>query len=410
MPAMSADPHPHIDLREPLPGDVLRRVSRGLAAYRNYPVFSWPWLGKRTLLFGLPLGSLGALTGLATYADRGDLRAAVSVTVNFVLGFVLMITIGPFLATVVRHRRWPPRRERIFVVLALVVGLVTSFIVDTVTSAGIERGLGRRRDGTPADTAKPAVELPAPLNALNLLVLVVGYGLLGGGLAVRSYLTEHRRLAEARRERELVELRAQKQSVDMRLGVLQAQIEPHFLFNTLASVRSLVAVDPVRAESTIDALVDYLRATIPRLRDGAAQMDSTLGQQLEICDSYLKLMQVRMGNRLRYEIDLDPALRARAFPPLLLINLVENAVKHGIEPKAGPGHIWLRSRSDAHSLEVSVSDDGVGLGDGFGDGVGLRNVREQLRARYGPGASCSLSRRPDTGTVARIVVPAEAEA
>jgi signal transduction histidine kinase len=410
MPAMSADPHPHIDLREPLPGEVLRRVSRGLAAYRNYPVFSWPWLGKRTLLIALAVGSLGVLSGLGAYADRRDPRAALSVALNLTLAFVLIATLGPLLATVVRHRGFRFRTERVLVLLALLVGMGASFFADAFASGEIRRGLGQKPAPAAVETVRPATAPSPALGALNVVVLVLVYGILGGGLAMRSYLTEHRRLAEARRERELVELRAQKQSVDMRLGVLQAQIEPHFLFNTLASVRSLVAVDPVRAASTIDALVDYLRATIPRLRDGAAQMDSTLGQQLEICDSYLKLMQVRMGNRLRYEIDLDPALRARAFPPLLLINLVENAVKHGIEPKAGPGHIWLRARSDAQSLEVSVSDDGVGLGDGFGDGVGLRNVREQLRARYGPGASCSLSRRPDTGTVARIVVPAEAEA
>ena len=243
--------------------------------------------------------------------------------------------------------------------------------------------------------------------ALNLAVLVVIYGVLGGGLAVGSYFGEPRRLRELQREQELARLRAEKQQVDLRLGVLQAQVEPHFLFNTLASVRSLVGTDPARAQSTIDALVDYLRATIPRLRDGAAGLDSTLGQQLEICDSYLRLMQARMGGRLDYQITVEPGLTGAPFPPLLLINLVENAIKHGIEPRPGPGRISLRAQGNDRRLTVTVVDDGLGLRDGMGHGVGLSNVREQLRVRYGDRGSCSLTGGPGGGTTACIEIPRE---
>jgi sensor histidine kinase YesM len=193
--------------------------------------------------------------------------------------------------------------------------------------------------------------------------------------------------------------------------VLQAQVEPHFLFNTLASVRSLIPADPGRAQSTIDALVDYLRATIPRLRDDAAQADSgissTLGQQLEICESYLRLMQVRMGDRLSYQIDVPAGERATSFPPLLLITLVENAVKHGIEPRPGPGRIVIRIVRQAGRLTVTVQDDGQGLRDGFGTGVGLGNVREQLLVRYGERARVTLSGAAGGGTVASIVIADE---
>jgi sensor histidine kinase YesM len=119
-------------------------------------------------------------------------------------------------------------------------------------------------------------------------------------------------------------------------------------------------------------------------------VDSTLGQQLEICESYLRLMCVRTG-RLQYRIEVDPALCPRNFPPLLLISLVENALKHGIEPKVGPGCVTIYARARPGLLEVGVVDDGIGLRDGFGSGLGLRNVRELLLARYGARAKFTLS-------------------
>jgi sensor histidine kinase YesM len=141
-------------------------------------------------------------------------------------------------------------------------------------------------------------------------------------------------------------------------------------------------------------------------------VDSTLGQQLEICENYLELMKVRMGGRLDRAIEVDAGLREAAFPALLLISLVENAIKHGLEPKPGPRRIRIRAVRDRaggeERLAVSVIDDGMGLRDGMGSGVGLSNVREQLRARYGDRAQLTLTGAADAGTTARIVVPLEA--
>src|SRR5690606_26789655 len=152
--------------------------------------------------------------------------------------------------------------------------------------------------------------------AVNIAVLMAIYGMFGGGLALRAYFSERRRWETDRRHRQLAALRAQKQQADLRLGLLQAQVEPHFLFNTLASVRALVRKDPAQAEATLDALVVHLRATIPKLRDGEAMLHSTLGQQLDICASYLELMRLRMGGRLSFAVEAGPALRERPFPPL----------------------------------------------------------------------------------------------
>jgi sensor histidine kinase YesM len=226
-----------------------------------------------------------------------------------------------------------------------------------------------------------------------------------------AYFSEQKRWAEHWRRVELERMSAQKSEADLRLTLLQAQVEPHFLFNTLASVRSLVASDPQRASQTIDALARHLRETLPKFRAGTGIAHSTLGEQFAICASYLELMQVRLGERLRVEINLPDELRSLPFPPLLLISLVENAIKHGVEPKPGVTCVVLSARTidDAgvKRLEVDVEDDGAGLKLGMGEGTGLANIRAQLLTRFASAASLDLSGRSAGGVLARLVVPLE---
>jgi sensor histidine kinase YesM len=236
------------------------------------------------------------------------------------------------------------------------------------------------------------------------------YGALGGGLALRAYFSEQHRLTASHHKRELAAMRLQKDETALRLGVLQAQVEPHFLFNTLASLRSLVRQDPALAETTIDALVDHLRATIPKMRDDTGKLASTLGQQLDICSSYLKLMQVRMGSRLSYEINVPTHFREYEFPPLMLISLVENAIKHGIETKPGEGSIQIHAEKIVTSagegkLKVSVLDNGPGLSAGLGGGLGLANIREQLKARFANAAKLDIGTHSTGGTIASVELP-----
>jgi LytS/YehU family sensor histidine kinase len=204
----------------------------------------------------------------------------------------------------------------------------------------------------------------------------------------------------------MAEARRARQGAELRLTVLQAQVEPHFLFNTLASVRSLVRQDPGRAEATIDALVGYLRAAIPKLRTGDEGAVSTLAVQFAICESYLKVMEVRMGDRLSCKVVLPPDLTQVSFPALLLISLVENAIKHGIEPRPGPGRVELRAdRPEPGRVRVVVADDGMGLAMGLGSGVGLANIREHLATLYGQDASLELQAGASGGVTATIQLP-----
>jgi sensor histidine kinase YesM len=297
------------------------------------------------------------------------------------------------------------------VVLAIVVGIAISF---TAQYAANRLSLELLMPAAlKAGTIPPPIpRTPSPfLYSFVIVWQAVMFFVLGGGIALRSYFNEPEgwREAQRQREQEVLALRHQKSEVDMRLAVLQAQVEPHFLFNTLASVHSLISNDPRRAEATIEALVDHLRATLPKLRAGVGSPVSTLAEQLEVCASYLSVMKVRMGDRLSYDIDALHTLREHPFPPYMLISLVENAVKHGIEPSAAGGRIVIRAAltraANGQSLEVTVQDDGVGLRPGLGDGVGLANVRAQLSAQFGAHGRFTIEGGANGGVAATIAVP-----
>jgi hypothetical protein len=204
------------------------------------------------------------------------------------------------------------------------------------------------------------------------------------------------------------QMRAQMQAQEARLRLLQGQMEPHFLFNTLANVICMIDTDARGAQRLLETLTDYLRASLGGLRDG----DSTVAAELELAGRYLQLMQARMGDRLHVEIDADPALHGAALPPLLLQPLVENAVKHGLEPSLEGGRVRLTVRrlpGDGRArMQVCIDDDGVGLQfprGAAGNGVALANLRERLRTRFGEQARFELAPRPGGGTRACLDLP-----
>jgi signal transduction histidine kinase len=200
---------------------------------------------------------------------------------------------------------------------------------------------------------------------------------------LRQHLERHAAALEAARHaREL-----ERTSLQARLSALQAQVEPHFLFNTLANLKYLIRTDQQAAQDMLDHLVGYLQNALPDMRS----VSSTLGRELDLVSDFLAVMRIRMGERLRFGVAVDDGLRRLPFPPAMLISLVENAVKHGLERASRPGLITIGARCEnkgnAQLLSVSVVDDGVGLTEQAGQGTGLANIAERLMLLYGREAS-----------------------
>jgi sensor histidine kinase YesM len=191
----------------------------------------------------------------------------------------------------------------------------------------------------------------------------------------------------------------QRQVADTRLGLLTAQIQPHFLLNTLANVQELVESGSPRAVPVFRALIEYLRAAMPHLQD----RDATLGDEERLVRSYLYLMQMRMPDRLSFSVEVDPELHAMRFPPMALLTLVENAIRHGIDPSCDDGTVEVGARrEDAETVRLWVADTGVGLSEHAGQGTGLVNLDERLRAFFGEGARVELSEQSPHGLRAEI--------
>ncbi len=197
---------------------------------------------------------------------------------------------------------------------------------------------------------------------------------------------------------------AQRTMAEAKLKLLQAQIEPHMLFNTLANLRTLVEVDPARAQTMLDQLIVYLRGTLAASR----AVTTTLEHEFAHLTAYLELMQVRMASRLRIAIDLPTALRPSAIPPMLLQPLVENAIRHGLEPKIEGGTVRIVASVVDDRLRVEVIDDGIGLVDPTevdSASYGVAHVRERLRTLYGDAAHLVIEAGPGGGVCARVELP-----
>lgn len=195
-----------------------------------------------------------------------------------------------------------------------------------------------------------------------------------------------------------------RQAMQTQLQLLQAQIEPHMLFNTLANLQGLISFDTDKAQLLLDHLIQYLRATLSSSRAGT----TTLGQEFALMDAYLGLMAIRMGTRLGYTLQLPDQLRQAQVPPMLLQPLVENAIQHGLEPKIEGGHITVDASSDGTRLTLTVRDNGLGLdhpGQTKGTQLGVSNIRERLQVMHGEAASLSLLAQPQGGAIACLILP-----
>ncbi len=198
-----------------------------------------------------------------------------------------------------------------------------------------------------------------------------------------------------------------RQVVEARMAAMQAQVEPHFLFNTLASIDHLIETDPPRASKMQKNLIALLRASMPTMRESSSDGLRDLGSELAVVRPYVEILKVRMDERLDAQIDIPDGLKSATFPPMMLQSLVENAVKHGLEPKPEGGSLRVKAEIIDGSLVVRVADTGLGFGQAAtqGTGVGLANIRERLQLVYGKAARLTISANTPSGTIATITVP-----
>lgn len=240
------------------------------------------------------------------------------------------------------------------------------------------------------------------------LAALIGNGGLGDGQVFGSALALCALLLAVplvvlRRQSQALQLASLRQAaLAAELKSLQAQVEPHFLYNTLANTRYLARHDPARAVDMLDHLIAYLHTALPDMRTSA----STLGRECQLAEHYLALMAIRFGERMSYEVSCPDALRQAAMPPLMLMSLVENAVRHGVEAKPGAVSVRVGAAVHGDSLHVLVADSGAGLAEAvFGSGVGLRNVRERLAAQFGGRAGFELRTGSAGQTEAELRLP-----
>lgn len=220
--------------------------------------------------------------------------------------------------------------------------------------------------------------------------------------AITRRVADRRRCEQASAQQTVTE----KELTVAKLSLLHAQVEPHFLYNTLASAQLLTRSDAPLADQMLGNLISYLRHSLPRSGD----TPSTLGEELERARAYLDILRIRMGARLALQIDVADGLKSHPFPAMMLQTLVENAIKHGLEPKPGGGTVWILARDDGHTLSVTVADDGQGFNAGSsGTGIGLKNVRERLQLIYGADATFSIVANFPSGVAATITVPHAAQ-
>jgi hypothetical protein len=344
------------------------------------------------LLRGLKsLGVCAVITVVIAVLFDKSLPRLLAYTSSITLGCWFFIDSGRVLAARWRHRHapagtWGSREWPGWPAMCAIL------LLGTVLGYLCGNALGNLITGSQS----PGFVLANPRQML--VVLLVS---LVPGVAATSYFYNRQRVAAIEAQAQ----QAQREAAENQLRLLESQLEPHMLFNTLANLRVLIGMDPVRAQAMLDQLIGFLRATLNASRVGRHALSAEFSRLAD----YLALMQVRMGPRLQMRLDLPDALASVAVPPLLLQPLVENAIKHGLEPKVEGGRIEVLATREADQLVLTVRDTGVGLGAPASDGTrfGLQQVRDRLATLYGDAASFSLVAAGDgsDGCIATVRLP-----
>ena len=327
---------------------------------------------RRRTAYNLAFCTLAAaMLGLAT---RGTLVSEFFV-VSYSIGFFVQICTG------VGRQYAPARLPRFLVTVAM-------------TGCGLMLGLalgGALVAGHPASLLGDDSSL--------LVAMAIGVLVAAGFEGLKQLWDARERLSRAERDA----LTRDKALAEAELGALQAQVEPHFLFNTLANVISLIRTEPEDAARLLERLTSLLRASLSRAR---RTDDGTLGEELAVVRAYLDIQLLRMGGRMTYGVEVEPGLEAVRMPPLLVQPLVKNAVLHGIEPSPTGGHVVVRAERAASAVRICVTDNGVGLNHATaGHAVGIASVQERLRSSFGAAGTVALFETPGGGVSAVIQIP-----
>jgi len=354
--------------------------------HRTFRGFTWKRLA---LLFGV-VAVAASGHAMATYLARG--KSGVDALLAFSWQFAyLFIFFGTVFAAVVAIGNWAPKKTapRVLTLIgAVLVGLVIGNLLAPLALSWWMK-----------PSMKDAPTLLKEISAIVLWSHVIAAGVLGYFFFTREEEATARLHDEDMRRETL-----DRELAEARLAVMQAQVEPHFLFNTLANVRRLFQTDPAAADAMLEHLSRYLGAMLPRMR----QTDSTLGHELALANAYLAVQQIRMGPRLSIRTDVPETLEAHPFPPMMLVTLVENAIRHGLNPLPEGGEVRIHARASDGKLRVQVVDTGAGLSESSGPGVGLANIRARLSTLFGGNARLLLAQNPGTGVSATIELPSSA--
>jgi hypothetical protein len=300
--------------------------------------------------------------------------------------------------------------DTVAVEIALPPGSDSDAVKEAVADArqAIKEAIAESRDDEPSGggTARTRIVHTALGDYLMQLVMLFVLASVIIKITYKGRMQAEVKAAQATETAEAESLK--RQVVEARMAAMQAQVEPHFLFNTLASIDHLIETDPPRASAMQKNLIALLRASMPTLRETNASGLRDLGAELAVITPYLDILKMRMEDRLHTVIDVPEGLRSAEFPPMVVQSLVENAIKHGLEPKPEGGTLTVRAQIVHGKLALSVADTGLGYGQSpatAGTGIGLANIRERLQLLYGGRASVTVAANTPSGTVVTVAVP-----
>jgi len=292
------------------------------------------------------------------------------------------------LAVAMARRFGPAGRSRTRFLMLHLAGAIATALIHSAIFSGLTLLIYGREPGSPTSFELVFMRLASHGHAYILLYFVI----VGLVLGIRSY--------RALQDREIQAARLETQLAEAETAALRAQLQPHFLFNTLNAISAVVPSDPIMAQRLIARLGDLLRLSIDQHR----AQQSSLAEELEFTDVYLAIEEVRLGERLRIRRDIDDAALNATVPTLLLQPLVENAVRHGLAPRIAGGTLTIAAALDGPHLRLTVADDGEGAAI-VNDGVGLANARARLRQMFGDQQSIRVETAPDKGFAVTIMVP-----